>query len=202
MHEEKGDANRKFRIRYTNIIKQGVIMDSYEVIKTRRSIRSYKKTQIPQDVLNRVLNGARIAPSGSNRQPWRFIIIKEQEKRNKIAKLCHNQLFIADAPVVIVCCGKNINYNRGGWMDDYSMLVDAAIAFDHLTLAARAEGLGTCWIGSFDNEEIKSFLKIPEDVNVVAITPLGYPEKDTLFCESMDRLPLEEIIYYEIWGKR
>ncbi len=177
-------------------------MDFYKVIKTRRSIRIYRKTEIPQDILNRVLNSARIAPSGSNRQPWRFIIIKEQSRRKEIAKLCHNQLFIADAPVVIVGCGKDIHYNRGEWMGNFSVLVDVAIAFDHLTLAARAEGLGTCWIGSFDNEGIKKFLNIPEDVNVVAITPLGYPEKDSAFCESHDRLPLEEIIYHETWGKR
>jgi len=178
------------------------IMDFYEVIKTRRSVRSYKEDEIPEDVLKRVLDAARIAPSGSNRQPWKFIIIKEQERRQKIAKLCHNQLFIADAPVVIVGCGRDIHYNRGGWMEECSVIIDVAIAFDHLTLAARAEGLGTCWIGSFDNDEIKDFLNIPEDVNVVAITPLGYPEKDSVFCESNDRLPLEEIIYHETWGKK
>ncbi|HOQ82412.1 MAG TPA: nitroreductase family protein, partial [bacterium] len=86
--------------------------------------------------------------------------------------------------------------------EECSVIIDVAIAFDHLTLAARAEGLGTCWIGSFDNDEIKDFLNIPEDVNVVAITPLGYPEKDSVFCESNDRLPLEEIIYHETWGKK
>ncbi len=156
-------------------------MDFYEVIKTRRSVRSYKKDDIPEDVLKRVLNAARIAPSGSNRQPWRFIVIKDEQRKKKIAELCHNQSFIAQAPVVIAGCGRNIHYNRGEWMGDYSVLVDVAIAFDHLTLAARAEGLGTCWIGSFDNDAIKNFLGIPADYNVVALTPLGYPASDNAF---------------------
>jgi nitroreductase len=174
-------------------------MDFYEVIKTRRSVRSYKKDPIPDDVLKRVLNAARIAPSGNNRQPWKFIIIKDEERKKKMVELCEGQKFVAEAPILIVACGRNIHYNRGGWMGDYSMIVDVAIAMDHLTLSARAEGLGTCWIGSFDNEGIKKFLGIPEDVNVVALTPLGYPKKPDVFKETKDRKNLEEIICYDKW---
>jgi len=174
-------------------------MDFYEVIKTRRSVRSYKKDPIPDDVLKRILNAARIAPSGNNRQPWRFIIIKDEERKKKMVELCEGQKFVAEAPILIVACGRNIHYNRGGWMGDYSMIVDVAIAMDHLTLSARAEGLGTCWIGSFDNEGIKKFLGIPEDVNVVALTPLGYPKNPDVFKETKDRKNLEEIICYDKW---
>ncbi|MCM8815470.1 MAG: nitroreductase family protein [Candidatus Omnitrophica bacterium] len=177
-------------------------MDFYQVIKTRRSVRAYKRDEIPQDVLERVLNAARIAPSGSNRQPWKFILIKDRERKRQLAELCHHQSFIAQAPVVIAGCGRNIHYNRGGWMGDCSVIVDVAIAFDHLTLAARAQGLGTCWIGSFDNEGIKKYLGIPDDYNVVALTPVGYPEDDSAFCETQDRLPLQEIVFYEQWGKK
>jgi nitroreductase len=174
-------------------------MDFYEVINTRRSVRSYKKDPIPDDVIKRVLNSARIAPSGSNRQPWKFIIIKDEERKKKMVELCEGQRFIAEAPILIVACGRNIHYNRGGWMGDYSMIVDVAIAVDHLTLAARAEGLGTCWIGSFDNEGIKKFLEIPDDVNVVALTPIGYPKDPSVFKETKNRKRLEEIICYEKW---
>lgn len=177
-------------------------MDFYKVIKTRRSVRNYKPDSIPEEVLKKVLEAARIAPSGSNRQPWQFIIIKDPEIKNKMVKLCEGQRFVSQAPVLIVACGKNIHYNRGHWMGDYSVIVDVAIAVDHLTLAARAEGLGTCWIGSFDNEGIKKFLEIPEDVNVVALTPLGYPENPDVFKEDTDRKPLKEIIFYEKWGKK
>jgi len=168
-------------------------MEFYEVIRTRRSIRSYKPDPIPEDVLMRILEAARIAPSGSNRQPWKFIIVKNEELKRKLAAACHNQMFIAEAPIVIVACGYSIHWNRGGYMGDLSMLVDVSIAFTHLILAARAEGLGTCWIGAFNNEEVKSILGIPKDVNVVAITPLGYP-KDEGFGEPGSRKPLSEII--------
>ncbi len=171
----------------------GVDVDFYEVIRTRRSIRSYKPDPIPDDVLKRILEAARIAPSGSNRQPWKFIIVKNEELKRKLAEACHNQMFIAEAPIVIVACGYNIHWNRGEYMGDLSMLIDVSIAFTHLILAARAEGLGTCWIGSFSNKKVKEILKIPEDVNVVAITPLGYP-KDEYFREPGPRKPLSEIL--------
>jgi nitroreductase len=168
-------------------------LDFYEVIRTRRSIRSYKPDPIPEEVLMRILDAARIAPSGSNRQPWKFIVVKDEELRKRLAAACHNQTFIAEAPVIIVACGYNIHWNRGGYMGDLSMLIDVSIAFTHLILAARAEGLGTCWIGAFDNEEVKKILGVPEDVNVVAITPLGYP-KDEEFREPGSRKALSEII--------
>ena len=168
-------------------------MDFYEVIRTRRSIRSYKPDPVPEDVLNRVLDAARIAPSGSNRQPWKFIIVKDEELKRRLVSACGNQSFIAEAPLVIVACGYNIHYNRGGYMGDMSMLIDVSIAFTHLILAARAEGLGTCWIGAFNNEEVKKVLDIPDDVNVVAITPLGYP-KDEGFTEPVGRKSMEEIV--------
>ena len=169
-------------------------MEFYEVIRTRRSVRSYKPDPVPEDVLKRVLDAARIAPSGSNRQPWRFIVVKDPEVKRRLAEACDGQMFIAEAPLVIAACGFNIHYNRGRYMGDYSMLVDVAIAFTHLILAARAEGLGTCWIGSFDNEKVKKILGIPEDVNVVAITPLGYPRNPDVFREPGLRKSLEEIV--------
>jgi len=168
-------------------------MDFYEVVRTRRSIRTYRPDPIPEDALNRVLEATRAAPSGSNRQPWRFIIVKDEELKGRLAAACGNQGFIAEAPVVVVACGFDINYNRGGYMGEMSMLIDISIAFTHLILAARAEGLGTCWIGAFDNDEVKEILEIPEDVNVVAVTPLGYP-KDDKFSEPGPRKPLTEMV--------
>jgi len=168
-------------------------MEFYEVIRTRRSIRSYRPDPIPEDVLNRVLESVRIAPSGSNRQPWEFIIVKDEELKKQMVPVCGNQNFIAEAPLIIVACGYNIHYNRGGYMGEMSMLVDVSIAFTHLVLAARAEGLGTCWIGSFNNEDVKKTLNIPKDVNVVAITPLGYPKYEG-FAEPSRRKSISEIV--------
>jgi len=172
-------------------------MDFYEVIRTRRSVRSFNNKDIPEEVLSRVLDAARIAPSGSNRQPWKFIVIRDAAARQKMVPLCEGQAFVAAAPALIVACGRNIHYNRGGYMGDHSMLVDVAIAVDHLTLAARAEGLGTCWIGSFRNQETKKELGIPDNYDVVALTPLGYPAQPDAFNEDSGRNDLEEIVSYE-----
>jgi len=172
-------------------------MDFYKVIQTRRSIRKYLPKKIDDEILNSVLNAARIAPSGSNRQPWKFIIVSDATTKKKLAELSDDQDFIAEAPVVVVACGFNIHYNRGSYMGDYSMLVDVAIAVDHLTLAARNEGLGTCWIGSFDNDGIKRLLGIPDDVQVVALIPLGYPADPDAFKPVSGRKKLQEIISWE-----
>ena len=171
-------------------------MNLHEVIKTRRSIRSYKPDLIPEDVLNRVLDAGRIAPSGSNRQPWRFILVKDEAIKRELAEACNNQLWVAEAPVVVAACGKNLNYNRGGYMGDMSMLMDLSIAFTHLILAARGEGLGTCWIGAFTNDEVKELLGVPdEDWNVAAISPLGYPKDGKkAFTEPKGRKLLSEIV--------
>jgi nitroreductase len=176
----------------------GKLVDIYEIIRTRRSIRAYRPGPIPQEVLTRVLEAARIAPSGSNRQPTRLIVVTDPEARQKLVSLCHDQAFIAAAPVVVCAVGRNLHYNRGEWMGDCAMIVDVTIAVDHLTLAARAEGLGTCWIGSFSNTKLKEFLKLPDDVNVVALTPLGYPEGD-LFTEPQGRIPFGEFVMWERW---
>jgi len=173
-------------------------VDLYDVIRTRRSVRAYRTDPIPEHVLMRVLDAARIAPSGSNRQPTRLIVITDPEIRHRLVPICHDQAFIAAAPVVIVACGRDINYNRGEWMGRYAMIVDVAIALDHLTLAARAEGLGTCWIGSFSNAKLKDFFSLPEDVDVVALTPLGYPERDP-FTEPEGRIPLEQFVFWNQW---
>jgi nitroreductase len=177
---------------YRNILEGMMKVDFYEVIRTRRSVRSYRDDPIPEDVLNRVLEATRIAPSGSNRQPWKFILVTDELLRQKMVSACNNQKFVAEAPVIVVACGQTLALNRGGYMGEMSTLLDVAIAFTHLILAARAEGLGTCWIGAFNNDEIKRLLKIPDGFEVVAATPLGYPSDD-VFKESVNRKTLDKI---------
>ena len=168
-------------------------MDFYEVIRTRRSVRSFKGDPIPEKVLNKVLEATRVAPSGGNRQPWKFILVKDDKLKQKMISMCNNQTFVAEAPVIVVACGQRQPMNRGGYMGEMSMLLDISIAFTHLILAARAEGLGTCWIGAFDNERIKKLLHVPEGYEVVAATPLGYPAED-VFTEPRNRKDLDEIV--------
>lgn len=169
-------------------------MSVLEIIQKRRSIRKYKSDPIPEDVFQRVLEAARLAPSGKNLQPWKFVLVQNQELKEKLAKASAGQYFMAIAPIIIVACGfpENCYSSMGRYMKSWP--VDVTIALEHLILQAEEEGLGTCWIGSFEEGEVKSILNIPEDVKVLALTPLGYPaERPT----DRGRKHLEDIVSYD-----
>ena len=168
-------------------------MEFYETVKTRRSIRSYKGKEIPEEKLLRVMDAARVAPSGHNRQYWKFYIVESEDKKRKVAEACSGQTWIAEAPAVIVATGWKVPFSRGGYMGDMTFTMDVSIAFTHLILAARAEGLGTCWIGDFSNEKVKETLGLPEKEYVVAVTPIGYPDKGG-FTENTSRKKLDEVM--------
>lgn len=174
-------------------------MEFLKVLQTRRSIRSYSSKSIDTEVLRTVLNAARMAPSANNVQPWRFIVVSDDNKRKAIAKISANQSFIAEAPLVVVCCGKRY-VDRWSWLNKNMYILDTAIAIDHLTLAARNEGLGTCWIGAFDHEDLKNLLKVPEGFDILVLTPLGYPARPESFHETSSRKPLDEIVFDETFG--
>jgi nitroreductase len=165
-------------------------MDFYQVIKSRKSIRAYKSDPINNDVLDRVLEAGRIAPSAKNIQPWKFIVVKDAKIRQELVSACRNQTFIAQAPVVIcaVALEKIAWGNMGGYWSSYP--VDVAIALDHIILAATNEGLATCWIGAYSETEVKRILKIPDEVKVIALTPIGYPAQEP---SQRPRKPLSEI---------
>ncbi len=169
-----------------------------EVIKKRKSIRSYLDKKIPQDVLNEIMEAARLSPSASNRQPRKFIIVQDKEMKQKImqASVLHGNLqpFIADASAILVACGTYTTHIMPGGV--HSFPVDVAISLDHISLQAAELGLGTCWIGAFSQEKIKELLGIPENVTVVCLMTLGYPA-----APGMDRgrKKLEEIICYEYY---
>ncbi len=174
-------------------------MEFFDVVNTRRSIRKYKQDDIPSQIVSDVLTSASLAPSGSNRQPWKFIVVRDELKKEAIAKACNNQQFIKTAPVIIVGCGLPISSNRGGYMGDLSVLPDVSIAFTHIVLSARAHGLGTCLIGDFNNLMISEILKLPSDVKIVMLSPLGYPSEQNAFKEPTGRKSLNEIISYDSW---
>lgn len=204
-------------------------MNVIEAIEKRRSVRRYLPDPVPEDVLDRVLNAARLAPSGSNRQPLRLIVVRDQEVKGKLAEQCtftwrtgetRRQDWIAGAPVVVVACGSERDaaalYHKddrlwltsGATIEDEIksgavqarslLLVDLAIALDHLSLAAAAENLGTCWIMSLDEEGVKKTLAIPDDVRAPMMMTLGYPED---WPAAKARKPLEEIVSYDRHGK-
>jgi nitroreductase len=170
-------------------------MDLYEAIRTRKSVRSYEDQPIPDESLERVLEAARLAPSAKNLQEWRFVLARDPETRRRLAGAASGQSFVAEAPVVIACCAETNHRRMRCGLESYP--IDVAIAIDHLTLAAAAEGLGTCWIGSFDPRRVREILGIPESVEVVELLPLGYPSDPT--PEAKSRLPLAEIVHYDTW---
>jgi len=163
-----------------------------EAIKIRRSVRSYKPDPLPLPLFEKLLEAIRFAPSACNNQPWKFVLVSDPALKLKLAKAAGGQQFIAEAPLIVVGCGfpdKAYHYMGG---QGNSIDVDIAIALDHLTLAAAADGIGTCWIGAFDETEVKNILNIPADVKVVAVMPLGYPADENLLrpCpDSLRKLP-------------
>jgi nitroreductase len=169
-------------------------MEFYDVIKKRKSIRKYKPDPVPKDVLDRILEAGRIAPSAKNIQPWRFIVVKDKETKKRVAQACRGQNWMADADVILVACILNdIAWGRmGGYMS--SGPVDLAIAVDHMILAAANEGLGTCWIGAFVEADVKKILNVPEKVTVIALTPIGYPAEE---AKDRGRKPESEIFSYD-----
>jgi len=146
-------------------------MEVFEAIKNRYSCRSYKAEPVPEKKLKKILEAARLAPSAHNEQEWKFIVVRDSKKRKKLAKTALSQDFIAEAPVVIVAVAIDPEHILSSGVPAYA--VDLAIAIEHMALEAVEEGLGTCWIGAFDQEAVKKILKIPERYKVVALLLLG-----------------------------
>ncbi|OGO80154.1 MAG: nitroreductase, partial [Clostridiales bacterium GWC2_40_7] len=148
-------------------------MDVLAAIQGRRSIRQYSSRLVEDEKLGKVLEAARLSPSANNRQSWKFVIVKDHQTRAKLAEAAGRQAFVGQAPVIIVACGTDPD----GIMScgQYRHSIDLSIATAYMILEAYEQGLGTCWLGSFDEKKIKEILGIPEGVRVVAVTPLGYP---------------------------
>lgn len=148
-------------------------MDVSMAIRKRRSIRSYQDRDVDEAALNLVLEAARLAPSANNRQEWKFIVVKEKAIRRRLAEAANGQTFIAQAPVIIVACATESQSVMMCGQSRYTVDVSIAVAF--MMLQAAGLGLGTCWIGAFDEVSVKNLLRVPENIRVVAMTPLGYP---------------------------
>jgi len=179
-------------------------MEVLEAIRMRRSVRSYAPKPIPDEVVERLRQALRFAPSACNFQPWHFIFVTDQDLRVKLALAAYDQTWMADAPLTVVACGlpDRAYKHMGGYGN--SVDIDVAIALDHLTLAAVAQGLGTCWIGAFDEEKVKKLLDVPRKVKVVAMTPVGYPSRAGLIFQITDdrRKRPEEIFSTNRYGQR
>jgi len=170
-------------------------MEFAELIKARYSVRAYRPDQVPGDKLATVLEAMRLAPTAANRQPLRFVVIHTANREAELKRIYGAEWF-TQAPIVICACA----IIDQAWVRSSDSKnhrdIDAAIAMDHLILAAANEGLGTCWICAFDPTAAREVLGLPEGVEPIAFTPLGYPADAP---HEKKRKPIEELVSYERW---
>ena len=160
-------------------------MDVYDAMKKRRSIRKYRKERIPKDTLDRLLECARIAPSGRNLQPWELVVVTDDETRKNLIPACGGQEFIADASAFIA----GVDDPGAKWYR-----VDLAIAMEHIALGAVELGLGTCYIGRFSPDDVKQMLGVPDGKVVTVCMVVGYPGENP---PPKDKKPLSDIVHWE-----
>ncbi|KXA90560.1 hypothetical protein AKJ57_04055 [candidate division MSBL1 archaeon SCGC-AAA259A05] len=172
-------------------------MNVEEAIRKRRSVRSYKSEDIPREKVEKLMESIRLAPSATNRQKWKFVIVEDNGKIEGL-KDCTKHKFMAQAPYIIAGVSTDPDYVMPN--GKAAGPIDLSIAIDHLTLKATEEELGTCWIGGFDQDCAKQVLGVPDDLEIVALTPLGVPEKP-LAEISKDRKKVDEIIAYNEFHK-
>jgi nitroreductase len=169
-------------------------MEFTELIQKRYSVRAYKPDPVEEDKLGQVLEAMRLAPTAANRQSFQFIVIHTEGREAELRRIYHRRWFV-QAPLIICACA----VPAGNWMrvdgKNYSD-VDVAIAMDHLILAAADQGLGTCWVGAFDPDAAREVLGLPDGVEPVAFTPLGYPDDQ---LGPKERKPMEELVRHERW---
>lgn len=169
-------------------------MDFTTLVESRYSVRSYKTDLIEESKLEKVLQAMRLAPTATNRQAFQFIVIHTKGREEELKRIYRSDWF-TQAPLVVCACGipaENWVRMDGKNYND----VDVAIAMDHLILAATDAGLGTCWIGAFDAQAAKEVLGLPEGVEPIAFSPLGYPAGEP---RSKKRKELSELVRYERW---
>jgi nitroreductase len=182
-------------------------MEMFDVIKARKSVRKYLDKPVEKEKLKQILTAAQLAPSWRNGQCWKFVVVTQPEKKQALIHCTSmfNQSWMGKEYAIIISCG---NPNQSGSRNEQPYyMVDVAIALEHLILAATAIGLGTCWIGGFEENKVKELLHIPENYRVVAMTPLGYPAESEGIAGkitksvigSYNRRPLSEIYSMNQW---
>ncbi len=175
-------------------------------IEMRRSIRKYIDKEVESEKITELLEGARLAPSGNNTQPWHYIVVKSEEVRVKVTEASHNQQWMLTAPVFIVCVADvrcRIKEDIEVYLDDNSprdevkrIIRDTSISAGYMLLQANHLGLGACWVAEFTQEEIRPVLNIPSDKYVVGVITVGYPNE---IPNARPRKKMEDMIHYEFW---
>ncbi len=173
-------------------------MDFEELITTRYSVRAYKPLAVAQEKLDRILEAARLAPTAANRQPIRVIVIHTEGREEELKRIYGQDWFVQPPFVLAVCSIKNKAWVRSRYEGKSYADVDAAIVMDHIVLAATNEGLGTCWVAAFDPEAAREVLGLPEGVEPIVFTPLGYADDE---AGPKKRQDLETLVMHEGWSE-
>lgn len=176
-------------------------MEVFECIRTRRSIRKYKDKQVPWDNIITIMQAGKYAPSAGNLQNWKFIVVKDDNKRKAIAEACLQQWWMEQAPVHIVVCGEPEKVERfyGTRGRRLYMIQGIAAAIENMLLTAHSLGLGSCWVGAFDEDEIRRLLNLPEEADVHAIITIGYADEKP---ETPPKYRIEHMMFFEKWWGR
>lgn len=168
-----------------------------DAIRKRRSVRKYEETEVSDDQLKQVLESARYAASWANKQGWHLMVVKSPETHAKVSEILEGNpgaRAVATAPVLLVVC---MDPTASGTMKDKEYyMVDAGILMDHLMLEAAELGLGTVFIGMFDEDKVRGALGVPEEYRIVGLTPLGVPSK---IPGERPRMELDDIVHWETW---
>ncbi len=176
-------------------------MSVFEAIATRRSIRKFTAQDVPMELLGVVIDAGRYAPSSGNIQNWRFILIKNPETKQKIAEICQQQLWIAEAPVLLVVCSETEKLKRfyGKRGEMLFSVQNTSAAIQNMLLTIHGLGMASCWIGAFDEDVLKRQLSIPDDVRVQAVLPIGFADE---IVPAPTHYTMENVMYFEKYGNR
>ena len=166
-----------------------MLLDS---IKKRYSVRKFLNKHVEQEKIDILLEAARLAPSASNKQSWKFIVIKDPEKRKQLTDICRGQKFVSEAPITIAICNTNLDYIMT--CGQKAPVIDGAITAEHIVLQAVELGLGSCWIGAFYHDEMAELINLPQDYEIIGLLPIGYPAIEK---GDRDLKSIGEIVSYD-----
>lgn len=171
-------------------------MEVLDAIKGRRSIRSFKEQNVPYEMVEKLVEAATWAPSAGNIQPWEFVIVNNPETKKKLAEAALNQSLLEQAPVLIVVCANEIRSTQryGTRGATLYCIQDTAAAIQNMHLVSFSMGLGTCWVGAFDENQVRKILNVPTGMRPVAIIPVGYPNEKPM---PRKRRSVSEIVRFE-----
>ena len=173
-------------------------MDVFECIEKRRSIRSFKSTPLPEEDVRKILRAGIMAPSAGNIQPWEFVVTTKEDLKMRLAAAAFGQYWMAEAGVIITVCiveEESATYYGTRGKNLYC-IQDTAAAVENMLLAATALGYGSCWVGAFDEIEVRKVLKMPKEVRPVAMIPIGVPAESP---EPRRRKDLHKVVHFEVY---